>query len=119
MNQFREMFEDYARDVAAAQRTALSSVSHVTEAVIESQHKMARLGLELAGDVLSLAAKQGQVLTHVDEPREMLTQQLAHASEVAKTMESRSREVLDVMTGAANAWSTQVANVTAAQTKED
>ncbi|MEM6532059.1 MAG: phasin family protein [Myxococcota bacterium] len=119
MFQFREMFEDYARDVAAAQRTALSSMTHVGQSVIESQHKLSRLGVEIAGDAIALAAKQGQVMTHVDEPRELLTQQLSHASEVAKTMENRTREVLDVMSDAATAWGNQVAEVTSAQTKED
>ncbi len=83
------------------QKEALTTLQEKGTKAADSFEKMVRFNQRVLGDVADFAVGQAKLVAAASDPKELVAQQIDSASQLAKLIETRTGEYIELVTGAA------------------
>ncbi len=94
----KEQLEQFTR----LQRETLESMQDKGATAVDYFEKVARFQLDVMGDVIDFTVEQAKVAANSENPSDYFNKQIDGAASLAKTVESRTNEYIELLSSAAD-----------------
>jgi len=108
MIDIQKQFSEQLSQFTQYQKEAVEKLQAKSAAGVESWEKFARYNLAVMNDVVDFTVEQAKLAASAQEPEEFFTKQIDNASAFARVVEGRTKEYIDLLSGAAAAASEEI-----------
>jgi len=112
MIDLQKQFSEQISQFSQYQKDAVAQLQAKSATGVDTFEKFARYNLAVMNDVVDFTVEQARLATSVTEPQEFISKQIDSASALAKVVEGRTKEYIDLLSNAAETVTEEVQEAT-------
>jgi len=112
MIDIQKQFSEQISQFSQYQKDAVEQLQAKSAKGVDTFEKFARYNLAVMNDVVDFTVEQARLATSVAEPQEYFSKQIDSASALARVVEGRTKEYIDLLSSAAETVTEEVQEAT-------